>query len=734
MKRAVSLLLALLLAVSLAAPALAEEGGDEYAIDTMMPALDETVQFPVPEEDGEMDALLSELTLQVKQTLQIDDGYTDFYSSYYDGLSPRWSLTWSDDERQLSAEVSPEGTILNVYRWNYDSDKGSFQGFDPAFPAMTEGEARAQAESWCGRLFSGVESARLDDVRIFLGGESYYRVSGTVEMNGLESPVTFTMVLDGSGLSSFYRSGSDGFVGEIPPVTEEEHPDPAPTLAGAVELELRWISDGENGAKLAYMPVGPRTVVDPATGEAVDMDALYESFDRDYGVGWNAVYTAEAPEAEMAAADGGAALTETELASIENYSGVMDAAAIDQALRAIDGLGLEDFVQARCSYSLDSETGAVTASVRYTGTMTDQQLYGYSAQAYAAAVEQGQDMTIYKYIAVDAKTGALKSVSTSYPLWERDGTEPGAEVQAELAVPFAEQVAPELAAQAAPCTLAGYEERDGVVLAQVHEGYFYPDNRIELHADPSSGVIDRFFCVWDEDVDFGSAEEPVDMDAALAAYTDALEVTLGYVAWPIDVTLEENAVYAAYLDWGYTYVEELRLAYYYSGLEELAGVDAITGEPIPASGDQEQGFVYDDLDGADRAEMIRTLGASGVGFEGGSFRPERELSWRDGAILLLRAGGAYVDETDDEALLEQAFYQRFLPERNWDPDGTMSRMEFIKMLLRPSRYGDAAELLSYDGEQGYAVIALALGMDTDGLDQTATRADAAAFLYQFMDR
>ena len=61
-------------------------------------------------------------------------------------------------------------------------------------------------------------------------------------------------------------------------------------------------------------------------------------------------------------------------------------------------------------------------------------------------------------------------------------------------------------------------------------------------------------------------------------------------------------------------------------------------------------------------------------------------------------------------------------------------MAFIKMLLTPSRYGDAAELLSVEADRGYGVIALALGMDVSEPDGTATRADAAAMLYAFMAR
>ena len=328
-------------------------------------------------------------------------------------------------------------------------------------------------------------------------------------------------------------------------------------------------------------------------------------------------------------------------------------------------------------------------------------------------------MTVYKYITLDAKTGALRAVRTVYPLWERDGEEPGAEAQAEIAVPFAEQAAPELAAQAAACTLADFDGEDGVVLAQVHEGYFYPDNRIELHADPASGVVDQFSYTWDGDVAFGPAEGLVGMEEALA----------GYTAWPLDLAREENELYAAYQMWGYTYVEELRLAWYYDGLDETEAVDALTGEVIRTA--QTEGiYSYDDLDGVPQADMIAALGEAGVGFEGGAFGPEEKLTERDAVVLLLRAGGSHVSQKDDETLLDQAYYQGLLRERSWQPDGEMTGEAFLRMLLGASRYGDAAELL--DG--GYELLADALGIVPEAPEDVLTRAGAAALLYGFMDR
>ena len=752
MKRFLIWLVCLAMAAGLCLPALA--AGEEPVPEAEEPVIDVgmlepgegTISFPVPEDGEGMDAALAAVTLQVKQTLDVDDGYTEFYGDYRDSIVPRWELNWSDETRQLTVEAAPDGTVTHVYRWTSTDDRDWFRGFDPSFPPLTLEEATAQADGWLDRLLTGAESARVDSVHTGLGAEGTYTFYGTVLKNGLESPVEFSLILDAAGVSSFYRSDSYmGYVGQLPPAeAAADEARAAQALAGAVELELRWVSDGEGGARLMYMPVGPYTVADAQTGEAVDMDALYASFDSERGM--NGYGAAETAEAEDMSAAGGVSLTEVELASIADYEDVMDAEAIDEALRSIDMLGLDGFQQDRCSYAVASETGAVTASVRYTKTMTADQLYGYSPEAFARAAEDGQDLTIYKYIDLDAASGGIRSVYTSYPLWEKAEGMMGLVNQAGIARQFVALALPELAAQAEPCTLHGYDEGEDLIFAQVQAGYFFPDNYIRVHVDPTSGTVDQFYYAWDEEISFGPAEDLISPEEALAAYTDALDVTLGYVAWPVDVTLEENAVYAKYLDWGYTYVEELRLAYYYGGLDRVQGVDAVTGEAVSETQD-EDAYAYDDLDEVPQADMIRRLGLAGIGFPGGAFGPEQALTVRDGAMLLLQAdgyGAAFYRE-DDERMLDQASYRGFLA-GDEDLDAPVSRMDFLRMMLGASRYGSAAALEGVwacgfddvDGaDAGYAAVARALGLaEGDALapEETLTRADGAELLYRFMDR
>ncbi len=743
MKRLMSIFLALALALALGlcGSALAEGGGVEEPpqpeIDTGLMDLDDTVSFPVPE--GTLEERLARVTAQVKKTLAVDDGYTDFSGDWSDGPVGRWDLYWSDETRRLNVEADGSGKVMNIYLWTDSGRVDRFRGFDPLFPSMGRDEALALAGDWCARLFAGEESGRIDQTRAVLGADGYWAVEGTVLKNGLPSPIRFSMDLRADGLASFDRSDSyRPYVGALPPAEPGADAEAAgESLRGALAMELYYVSDGDGGAQLQYVPCGPDTVVDAATGEAVDMQALYASFDGTYDRGNAATMDAAAAEAE-----GG--LTAVELASIASYEAVMDQQALDDALRKMEALGLEGFEQDRCSYARDAQTGAVTATVRYTAQMTEDRLFGYSADQFDTARQDGWDLTVYKTVTLDAETGALRSVNTRYPLWERPEEEPlSAEDRIAAAADLLALAAPEMADQAALCTLSGYDTEDELIFARVHEGFFYPENYLLVSVNGATGTVDQFRYEWDEDVAFGPAEDIVTADEALAAYADALTVTLGYGAWPVGVDREEYAVYADW--WGYSYVEELRLVYYYEGLDDVAGVDALTGAPVQA--ERSDGtYVYDDLDGAPQADMIAALGLAGVGYPGGKFLPEQALTERDAVRLLLSAAVVRPEGLDDEALYERAAQLNLAPEDARDPDAAVTRMDFLRLMIGASRYGDGARLAGIwetgfsdvDAlDEGFAAVARALGLaEGDALRpaETLTRADAAALLGRFMER
>lgn len=723
MKRLFSLLLALGLCMSLAAPAAA-----------MTP----------PAAPMEQD--LAEVTALVKDTLRVDQDYTEFYGDFYEDLAPRWSLNWSDEARSLSVTCDEEGKVLDAYAYT-DTDSGDrFYGFDPAFPALSEAEARAMAEELLARLMGAQESARIDRTAATTGEDANYRFYGTILLNGLESPLTFTIRMDKNGLRSYSRSDSyTPYVGGLPAGnTDVTEADASAALNDTIALELYYVYDeGTGEARLQYMPVGARTVVDGVTGEAVDMEALYAGFLAHDGVGY-AMTEAAAAEAPMALGRGDNDLSPMELESIGNYADAMTQEEVDALLRSMTLLGItEEFALQRCSYSMDSENGDITVSLRYTAEMTEDNLYGFSKKQYNEQKSWGDTLTIYKYITADAKTGRLLSLSTGYPLWEKD--EPYNTDAPSVAEEFMSLCAVEMYPSVELCTLSGYEQGESLTYARVEKGYFYPENYISLEVNSATGTVDSYHFSWDEDVTFADPAGIVTAEEAAAAYADALTVTLGYVAWPEEVRRDDPEL-LRYIDYGYTWVESLRLGWYFGGTDEVASIDAHTGEPVGNTDGEDGVFLYSDIEDLPEKASVEALAQAGIGFAGGLFEGEKELTQGEAVFLLLQAAGYDPADWDEETLRNEAVYQGFITGESWDGATSVSRMEFLKMMVGASRYGDAAALAGIwdtsfndvdDEDEGYAAIAEALGL-AEGKKlrphEACTRAMAAEFLCAFMTR
>ena len=700
-----------------------------------------------PAREENLDAALAEITLLVKNTLDIPDDYTDFSGNYDDYLAGQWYLYWSKEDQELSVTANAEGKVMELHLYKYTEQSDNFYGFDPAFPALSRAEAEAAALAWLDKLLGPGESARMDSCRISLSDGDVYRFAGTVCLNGLPSPISFSLRLDGDRqLTSFSRSDSyGGYVGDVPaPEAKSTEAAAFAALAGAVDMELYWVAE-EGGASLRYVPCWPRTVVEADTGKPVDMEALYESF---YGMGGTGGVTMEAMEAEAPAAamDNGRGLTEVELASIENYAGAMSAEELDGLLRAVDALGLDaGFELKKTDYAMDAESGDITASVRYTKAMSAEELYGYSAEQFKEFEEWGESLNINKYISLDAKTGELISVRTNYPLWELDEQQNLSEKKLEdAAESFLAFAAADVFAMTGRCDLSDYE--DSYVWAQLHEGYFFPENRLRVSLNAATGLIDSYSRAWEEEIKFGSTDI-LSKEEAIGLYTEGMDFVLGYAAWPEELD-ENDPLLRAYIDWGYTWVESLKLAWYFEDREAVEAVDAVSGDLVRASAADAESYVYDDLALCAQKEDIEALAAAGIGLPGGSFRPEEALDQRTAVILLEQAGGSRsAADWDDERLGENAAYHGFVAAADWKPAAEMTRMEFIRAIVNASRYGDAAKLegiwaVSFkdgkdisDKDLACAALAQALGMVTEQElrpDDICTRAEAAGILAGFM--
>lgn len=677
------------------------------------------------------DERLTQVTLKVKEALDIGDEYDSFSGDLREGLRPHWSLQWTGEDHDLSVIAGEDGKIYQYYRSRLDSSV-SDSGSVSTLPALSREQAQTFAQAFLDKVLTEGERAVFDEGTA-RPGETLYFFYGSIYLNGLPSPFTFTLDVSASDgtVYAFSRSDLDQpFEEGVPsPDAAVSSADAGAKLRTTLGLRLEYVRDSdENTAVLRYLPDhSGQFYVDAATGELIDLSALYEDLSNgsDSTTGGEA---GAAPDKE----EGN--LSQAEQEGIAKLEGVQSKEQLDTLLRAQKALGLGGSQLSSFAYTLVEETDQVLASLRYT-----------------RALDKG---FWSRQITVDARTGAIQSLYSGRP-YEEDAK---AAVSQQTARTTAESFLKELWGDTfAQCDL--YDSSDSADngsytfrYAQKVNGYFFPDNTISIHVDGADGTIAYLYKDYDEAVTFQSADGLISAEEAMDAYFAAYTVTLGYQAIP--TALDPNAPGPApILEWGYSYYYALKLGYTLESEQTIWGVDAKTGEVIYPE-QQDHSITYDDLEGCWGKDQALTLAAYNVGWWGGSLRPYEQLTQLDLVALLVSTRSYYYDpaEGDPDSLYEYAYRVGILTPEQRKDDAPVTRLELVKLLLDGAGYGPVAQLEGIyrcdytdaaaipSADLGYAALAQGLGLvagDSAGRfapDRTATRVEAIAVIYQYMKR
>ena len=282
-------------------------------------------------------------------------------------------------------------------------------------------------------------------------------------------------------------------------------------------------------------------------------------------------------------------------------------------------------------------------------------------------------------------------------------------------------------------------------------GIPFPENRYTVAIDSGDGSVYRLDYQYDEDVTFAGSAGIVGETAALAAWAGTYDTVLAYrlVPRPLESGDETEA---RLMELGLTHFYELRLTYALEREERYLGIDAATGKPAaPESGDT--AITYTDLSGSGVKADVEKLARYGVGYDGGRFRPDKQLTQWDLVALLASLEGYCIDpETADEStrdtVYSMAYRMGILPRGTRDEGRAVTRGQAVKCLLDCAGYGPAARLQGIytctysdaaaipEADLGYAAIAQALGMVRGSYqgDRTATRGELAAMLCRLLER
>lgn len=721
-KRVLSALLAPMLLFTMAAPGMAAEGGDSAQ-------------------------RLAAVTAKVKNALGLDTRrYKDFNGQLTEGeLAPTWRLSWSGEDGSLEIAATESGKILSFYRY---SDDESRDDAPLSLPKRDPARAKAAAAAFLEKVLDAYESVDLEvaaDQSVSLRQTRYY-FRGTVMLNGCPSPLDFSLAVRASDYEvvQFRRDPLEsGYLGALPAANFRTGQSQAePLLRSTLSMRLEYVLEDEgNRAVLRYLPNSIHDFyVDDASGALVDLTRLYEELGESYKNGGASM----APEASADTSAGGSGLTQAEQLGADKLKGTLSREALDKKARAVTQLGLDSYTLASVSYreeELEPDAPAIIAQL-----------------SYAKRVE---DSTFRRIVTLDAKTGGLLRVYSSRPQAPDEENKVSEDAARKTAEAFlSAQQKSRFAQCAAYAGDPGYQRENvrygawSFRYARQEQGYFFPQDQFTVGIDTADGSVSSYSQSWSENVRFDSARGLISQEQAIAAYCKTFRLVKGYVAVPQKLDLSDPE-YAPLAEMGYRALNSLKLGWKLSATEESAlGIDAKTGRPILREKQPDRVLTYSDLEGSRAKQAAKALAEYGIGYTGGRFRPEKQLTQLDLAALLASTQGLAIDpddlaEGDADRVYRAAYGMGALRREDRNDSKVLSRLDVIRCLLDAGGYGPAARLqgiyrtdFSDAGDipeelLGYAALAQALKLADGGRlspGQSATRADAALMLFAFMER
>ncbi len=716
---------------------------------TMEASVDEAAQ------SGALSEEIAKVTALVKQKLQIPDSFTKFYGNSYDsGLTTYYSLEWSNANEYIYVTATESGQITRYSHEFYESGSNDHYNFDPRFQTHEQSAAYGVALDFLKTAMGNEYSLPPLDDQQQSAHEDYLRFSGKLYMNGIPTSQNVRVTLDGESLmvtsfsADFYE---EHHIGAIPAATATvKAADAATTLDAKFEFPLAYyLPEDSTEARLQYRPlVSGQFLVDAKTGALIDMEALYEEANRQMGGEY--FLANEETEAPAAAdtAGGDYGLSEVEQSQIDLLSSILNEEALDEAARKIAPLALDSrFTHGQTDYyAIDADEGIYAAELLYFRDV-DAESLGLSRSDFSDWQEEYGAAVIQKHVTLNAETGELLSLWTSYPYvpselqseTDTDYTEEAADVLKTLAPAYFPETEPDEDA-----------EESNFRYVRTVNGYPFPQDTLSVRMNPYTGELAYYDCAWSEDVSFAAATPLIGEEKALSVYKESLDCTLQYESLPkaLDPTSSE---YSLYLEQGYGYLYEMALVYGYEQSEELYAIDALTAEALYDNSREDSPIHYTDLEGYAGRGDAEALARYGIGFTGASLAPGEALTEEAMLELLLSAAGtSLVWLGEDEALYMEARYLGIsLPETE-DTQRRITKGEFVKTIVTLSPYGPAAEVpgvfaLQYpdaadiDADMvGYAAMAAGLGLleDSESFagETILSRGEAVSILYRYLAR
>ncbi len=744
-------------------------------------------------DEAALNEKLAEVTLIVRNTLGIGDEYTSFNGDFADNITNRqWYLNWSNDDERINVTAAEDGTVMR-YRKNFTSDyNDKYQSynnfFDPKFQKNTREDAREVVKAFMRRVLNEDEGYVLSETgaeTLSPVGVSDYYFMLILTVNGLETPISMNVTVSADKLEviNFWRNdSSDSYFGEYPSASPNFTEDKAfDSLSTKFNHTLKYYivydeDDTEHKNPKAELQYKFNSTgdwfFDAKTGETVNrndlFDDVYESGSKDmeFEVTEDAVVEEAAPEFS---ANGGFQLTEVELESIEKMKDIIKGEDIAKMIdEKYPEFGLDKFDLVSTSYTRNTETDEVTASLQFSKRVTRGAQIGMNEEIFKQRTEEEHNVYyIRKYISANGKTGELFTYNTSYPYVSEKysdkkthSTDTQKAAEAFLKKNFSEEFASSALTNTYTNNINTYSN---YTYTHTVNGYTLDQNWLSVRINAIDGTVDTFNKSWVYGVEFESPEGIISAEEALDIYTTRFTAKLQYITVPVAID-DQAPEFMPYINAGWSsnsYVFSFKTAYKLNEEFYASGVRAKDGKLLKNEGIAFEGWGFTDLDNCESKDKIETLALYGITFGEKEFKPANLLSQKDMLVYLLNAMGHRYSvisfENDDDGfslnnIYDRAIYYGFITEDERDPDKLMRVEDVAKALIMPSEYNAATKLDSLfkanfkdkddatDGYLPYLAIAEALGLiekDSDNNinpDGLMTREDLAKAIYAFMDR
>ncbi len=722
MKRNLSLILAWVIAVTMALPLQAFAAG--------------------------MDADLANAIKKAKSLFVIPESYKFESSVSSEGGKNVFSLNWKSsgsDYSYIMVRMDDRSKVLS-----YESYSPSDSTQTRKVPKVSRQEAKLKAEAFIKKVnpeivdqikYEENNQANLMDSTYYF---NFYRIASGISF--YNDRVSVYVNRETGAVQAFYATWTDGFAYPVPgkQITMEQAREAFKKNLG-LELIYKYAYSYEDNKLKMYLAYRPKYendiyAIEAFTGEKIKV-----------GYGYYGPYFGRGSEKQMLS--GGATDTAQVTLNPEEMKAVEEAGGLKPAEEAEKIARAAKFLELTGEFKLSS----------YNLSPSWPDKAGYIWYLNFNKAETANTVSEYASVSVDAKTGKIIGFNRSTPYKEGSAAKYKLEEAKTAVDAFVKEHYPELYTQVAYNT--DYEESltgsQGTEALRSYSfrynrlvnGVAFSDNGITADYDAVNGKITSFTINWFT-VDFPEATNVIALEAAYDKLFTGIGLELMYKIDNTSSVVSKKVM----IDPSATETHEVKLVYSLKPDKPLF-LDGNSGVILDSQGvpyKEVKPVSYTDIKGSFAEKQIMVLAENGVYLDGTQFKPKTEITQKDFFILLSKTLNYYkVVPTEKSPKKDIDDLYAFLGKEGIvkageaAPSSSVTREDAVKFLIRAMKFDKVADIKGIftssfkdqssikAGLSGYVTIAAGLNIvsGNDGYfypKSKLTREAAAVIIYNYL--